>query len=84
MTARLSVVAEMNALLRDMPGYGAAPATRAAWFRRKAGVLRRIAAEHDIPAEAREATELARLADAQADQIGGTEEACRSGKDDQC
>jgi hypothetical protein len=55
--------AEISDLLRSMPGRGSSPATRAAWMRRKAALLARIAAEentadaHQVAAEARAAAD---------------------------
>jgi hypothetical protein len=73
MTGRPSITAELNALMADLPAIGAAVAVRVAWLRRKAALLWRIAAETDIPAEAADATVLARLAEQSADRIEGGE-----------
>jgi hypothetical protein len=55
---------EISDLLRSMPSAtGSSPATRAAWMRRKAALLARIAAEentaeaHQVAAEARAAAD---------------------------
>jgi hypothetical protein len=64
-----SIIGELNDLLADMPSIHAAPTVRAAWIRRKACLLRRIAEETDTPSEADEATVLAALAEQQADRI---------------
>jgi hypothetical protein len=71
MAAGLSITAQLTALLADMPGPFADAAVRAGWVRRKAAVLRRIAAEDDVPGLAGEAAVLARCADEQADRIEG-------------
>jgi hypothetical protein len=71
MSARLSVTAQLNALLRDMPGPFAPVGVRVSWTRRKAGLLWRIAEESDCPDEAAQATVLARLAEQSADRLAG-------------
>jgi hypothetical protein len=68
MADRASIAVELTALLADMPSVGATAVVRAAWLRRKAVLLRRIAEETADPAERTEATVLAVLADQSADR----------------
>jgi hypothetical protein len=65
----VTIAAEMAGLMNDVPGVGATPATSAAWTRRKAALLRRIAEETDDPAERADATVLAALAEQSATRI---------------
>jgi hypothetical protein len=65
----VTIAAEMASLMNDVPGVGATPAASAAWIRRKAALLRRIAEETDDPAERADATVLAALAEQSATRI---------------
>jgi hypothetical protein len=59
MSERPSIAREIADLLAAIPAPFAPVELRAAWTRRKAAVLRRIAAETDIPYHARNAAEQA-------------------------
>jgi hypothetical protein len=70
MGEQVSIAAAITELLRDMPSLTASAGLRAAWFRRKAALFRRIAAD-PASLNAAEAAALAVEADRRADLIGG-------------
>ncbi|HEX3780701.1 MAG TPA: hypothetical protein VHX38_13625 [Pseudonocardiaceae bacterium] len=71
MCERPSIAREISDLLDALPGLSASSEVRVAWFRRKAEIQRRIAAETDSPSMAEEAAEQARESDQRADEIEG-------------